>query len=88
MYRNVTSREISMSSLKVVVMNFVLSPENLCSSIVTVLQGLVHMASELQEVVAMMLAISEIRNLRLQVVLEPRFELRPSALDLLLPETP
>lgn len=37
MYRNVTSREISMSSLKVVVMNFVLSPETLCSSIVTVL---------------------------------------------------
>lgn len=88
MYRNVTSREISMSSLKVVVMNFVLSPETLCSSIVTVLQGLVHIASELQEVEAMVLAISEIRNLRLQVVLELRFELSPSALDLLLPETP
>lgn len=77
MYRNVTSREISMSSLKVIVMNFVLSPEMLCSSNVTVLQGLVHIASELQEVEAMMLAISEIRNLRLQVVLEPRFELSP-----------
>lgn len=45
MYGNVAAREISMGSLNAIVMDFVLSPERLCSSIVTMLQGLVHIAS-------------------------------------------